>query len=447
MPLLPTIWSLLKRHRKKAIAGAILLILLGLGVSRTLQPKQSEYVTAIAERGNLQQTVEAVGTVISERDLELRFAATGIVQQVFVREGDNVIAGQKLARLKGSSLSANIASLSAALLVAQADLRALEEGTRPEDIAIAEADFQNKRASLQSARQTLASAEMNITQSEQQMETLRREAAVNLSGQVSTSLSGLGEDFTMIENSLSTVDDVLARTDVDDALVKSNPAAKSDMQSQKRTALSAIAAARAPASDTAANYQQALSVLGVAKSAAEQSGRVLDSLFSLISSLPETQYMSASVRETIKASIATERSGVQTATSSIASAHSALQNASASYDTKIASQSASVVTLQGMRDKAKVEILTYEAAVRSGEAQLQLQRAGARRTDIDAARARVRQAQANLARSQADYADTILTAPVSGTVTHVHIRIGESTPTGAAVTLLGESPYLSLIHI
>jgi HlyD family secretion protein len=46
-----------------------------------------------------------------------------------------------------------------------------------------------------------------------------------------------------------------------------------------------------------------------------------------------------------------------------------------------------------------------------------------------------------LARYGADYADTVLTAPIDGTVTHVNIRIGESLPVGAAVTLLGDSPY------
>ncbi len=436
-----TVWNILRTHKKKAIAGAIMLILLILGYRFLTAPAKLQYVTAVAQRGDLRQTVEAVGTVVSERELELRFGASGIVSNVDVKEGDRVTAGQKLAQLKAGSLGASVAAQQAALQSAQADLRALEEGTRPEDIAIAEADLQNKRSSLESARQTLTSAEQNIMQSEQQLALLKQEARVNLAGQVLTSLSGLSGDLTTIENSLSTIDDVLARTDVNDALVKGNPAAKDDLQRQKMAAVSAIAGARTSAANVADDYQTALSALGTARSAADQGSRAMDSLFSLISSLPETQYFTASARETIKASIASDRSSIQTAASSIASAHSSLQNAAASYDTKISSQTSSVVTLQGTRDKAKADILTYESAVRSAEAQLQLKRAGARQTDIDAARARVRQAQANLARTAADYGETLLTAPVSGIVTHVNIRIGESLPAGAAITLLGESPY------
>ncbi len=433
--------QVLRTHKKKTIAGAIVLVLLGLGISALTAPTQPEYVTAVAEKGDLRQTVEAVGTVTSERELELRFGASGIVSNVYVKEGETVRAGQRLAQLKAGSLGASIAVQAAALDSARADLRAMEEGTRPEDIAIAEADLQNKRASLQVAKQTLASAELNITQSQGQVDLMKQEANVNLSGQVSTSVSGLGQDLTTIENSLSTIDDVLSRTDVNDAIIKTAPNAKDEIQLQKRLAVDAIAAAKGAALRTGTDYQAALAALNQAKTSADTSGRVMDSLFSLISSLQETQYFTASARESLKASIASERSTLQTASSSISTARSSLQNASATYDTKIAAQEASLVTLTGTRDRAKADILTYESTVRSAEAQLQLKRAGSRQTDIDAARARVRQAQANLARSQADYGDTVLTAPVNGVVTHVNIRIGEALPAGAAITLLGESPY------
>lgn len=436
-----TVPYIIRSHKKKIIAGVILLILIILAYRGLTAPAAPEYVTAVAERGDLRQTVEAVGTVVSERDLELRFGASGIVSNVSVKEGDRVKAGQRLAQLKAGGLGAGIASQAAALQSAQADLRALEEGTRPEDIAIAEADLQNKRSSLQSAKQTLSSAEQNIITSEQQMAILQQEAAVNLSGQVSTALSTLSENLTTVENSLSTIEDILSRTDVSDAMVKNRPGAPNEIRAQHRTALDAIRLARTGAAAAGTDYKLAQLALTTARNATQTASMAMDSLFSIISSLQETSYFTASARETVKASIASERSAIQDAQGSIGSSLSALQNASASYDTKISSQAGTIVSLQGTRDKAKADILTYESAVRSAEAQLQLKRAGARQTDIDAARARVRQAQANLARSQADFGDTVLTAPVNGTVTHVNIRIGESLPAGAAITLLGESPY------
>jgi HlyD family secretion protein len=84
---------------------------------------------------------------------------------------------------------------------------------------------------------------------------------------------------------------------------------------------------------------------------------------------------------------------------------------------------------------------SFRAAVNSQAAQLELKIAPPRQTDLDAAYARLRQAQADLARAAADYRDTLLTAPVDGLVTKVHLKVGEFTPTGAAITMLGSDPY------
>lgn len=438
------IFSLLRQAlrllKKKSIVVVLLILLSFLGAWRIARPSGREYITSEAKRGDLRQTVEAIGTVISERDLELRFAVSGVIQHVFVREGDRVSAGQRLAQLKAQGLAAGIASQSAALQSAQAELRALEEGTRLEDIAIAEADLQNKRAALLSARQTLASAEQNIRQTETQLQILRQEADVALSGHIATSISAINEQLTSVENALATISDVLSRTDVSDAFIRNDPNVLKAIDMQRQNAFDAIAVVRRAAASVG-DYQAATGVLVSAGAAAESAGAVMDSLFSLISSLHDTQYIGSTVRESIKTAIASNRSKIQNAAASIFSELSSLQNASAGYDSKISAQRTNVISQQGVRDKAESDILAYEAAVRSGEAQLRLKKAGARQTDIAAASARVRQAAANLARARADYADAILTAPVSGTITHVNVRIGESTPSGAAITLLGESPY------
>lgn len=439
MNYLRRLWQILKAHKKKSIFGLVVIIL-AIIISRCSGEKAPEYLTAVAERGDIEQVVEAVGNVVSERELELRFATSGIVSGVFVKEGDRVAAGQRLAQLRAGSLGASVAAQRAMLDSALADLRTLEEGSRPEDIAIVQADLDSKRASLQVAEQSLESAEKNLRESQSQLTTVQQEANVNLAGEVSTSMSSLNQDLGSIESSLSTIDDVLSRTDVSDAMNKDNPSGANLVQSQKRIALDSIAAVRTKSAG-AANYQSAIDALNAGRSAASQATTAIDTLFMLINQLRETAYFTASARETVKGIISTERTAILSSSQSISTDLSGLQNASAAYDTKIAASQASAVNYEGARDKAKRDILTYESAVRSGEAQLQLKMAGARQSDLDAARARVRQQQATLARYGADFNDTILTAPIAGTITHVNIRIGESLPTGAAVTLLGDSPY------
>jgi multidrug efflux pump subunit AcrA (membrane-fusion protein) len=431
--------AFVRTHKKKSIAAAIVLAVILLIVV-TRKPAQPEYITELAKKGDLTQTVEAVGTVVSERELELRFEGAGIVQQVFVKEGDHVKAGQRLGQLKAGSLGASVAAEAASLQSALAELRALQEGSRPEDIAIAEADVAGKRASLESAQTTLKTSEQNLKSSQDKLALLIQETNVNLAGQVSTNVSSLSEQLVAAESALSVIDDILGNVDVQDAIVKDRPGADNDVRAQKRSAQDFIMQARTVTS-AATDYQSALKAMDAGKKAASSSVVAMDSLFSLISGLRETNNFTNSSRESYKTSISTQRAKLQDMSSSISTLQSNLQNASASYDTKIAAERSAIISLQGTRDKAATDIITYQASIQSAEAQLALKRAGARQTDIDGAQARVRSAQANLARAQANYSQTVLTAPISGTVSHVNINIGESLPAGAAVTLLGDSPF------
>src|SRR6185503_16005795 len=101
------------RYKWRFLIGAIIALPILAVAFFALSPSQPEYVTAVASRGDIQQTVEAVGTVISDRDLELQFPSVGVVAQVYVKEGDMVRAGQRLAALRGGSLAADVASAAA----------------------------------------------------------------------------------------------------------------------------------------------------------------------------------------------------------------------------------------------------------------------------------------------------------------------------------------------
>src|SRR3989344_8438969 len=160
------IWKILKTHKWKSIFGAIVLLLIVWTISAVTGPKAPEYITEATKRGDLTQTVEAVGTVISEKDLALQFRSSGIVGQVLVKEGDTVKAGQRLAATRAGDLSASVAGAVARMRQAEASLRALQEGTRPEEIAIAEAQLMNRRASLETAKATLSTAESALKNSE-----------------------------------------------------------------------------------------------------------------------------------------------------------------------------------------------------------------------------------------------------------------------------------------
>jgi HlyD family secretion protein len=418
------------RHRWKLTISTVVLALLTFGYIKITQDPEPEYITARVTRGNLVQTVEAVGTVISERNLKLQFPVSGVVGDVRVKEGDHVKQGDRLASLRAADLQAYVNSAYANVQATQADLQKLTEGTRSEDIVVAEAEVANKKAALAAAREQLVASQSDLA-------LLEREAEINLSGEVGTARSTLSQQMTKSRNALAVFDDVMSDNDVSDAMTRADPALTSLIQDQRNVADVAgdIVLREGIAFDT---HEDALRMLKLTRSAILSASNAVESLFSAIVTVPPTGSFTRSEREARKVDLNAEKNNLQTSLTSIDTAIKNLRDASATYETKIGSKRTVMTGLQG-------DILTYETSLRTQEAQLALKKAGSRQTDIDASAARVRQAQADLDRVRADFADTILSAPTAGFITKVNIKTGELLSTAfqqdAAITMLGESPY------
>lgn len=429
----------LRMHLKATVATFVVL-LIGWTVFAVTRPKQPVYVTAVAERGELRQTVEAVGTVISEKDLSLQFPTIDVVSKVYVKEGDRVKAGQRLATLRSGTLAAGVSAASAGLQSAQAALDQLLEGSRPEDIAIAEAQVANKQASLDAVKQTLKNAEDNLKNSEYQLTALKSEAGTSLSGLVTNASSIISQQLALSKTALQSTRGVFDANDVQDAVVKSVPSGYDALlagMASRLSELSSLQLAPSPSDYLAAiaSYEKARTVV---QAVTDLENRAYDT----VSQLSLTDYFTSTSRETNKTTIATQKSSVQTALATLDSSLKALKDASAGYDTKISAQNAEIASLKGTRDRAKADILTYETSLRIDVAQLDLKRAPARATDVDAAKARVRQASAELSRASAQLSDTVLSAPVDGIVTKVNVKAGEVRPSSEpSVTMLGTAPY------
>lgn len=427
-------------RRKWWVIGALLLAGLAAGVAVLVKPQPPEYVTAVVERGDLVQTVEAVGTVISEKDLALEFPRSGIISSVLARESDHVTAGQTLLQLRAGDLAADVAAARARRETAEAELRALREGTRPEELRVSEAELENKRASLDAARTTLVTAEEQLRSSEEKLVALREEERIALAGDVSVAGSTVSKELATGDRALGVIDDILSKNEVLDAIIKSDPGEYELLRGELSTAefeSDQIRAETIGLRDT----EDAIVALERARGMLRTVSVLTDRVSRLIDDLPDTGSYPQSDREADKTKLAAERGNVETSIKALESSVKSLRDAAAVYETKIASEEAQLVSARGTRNKAQSDILTFESAVRIGEAQLALKRAGPRSTDIAAAEARVREANAQLARAGASYGDTVLRAPVAGVITAVHVKEGEAAPIGPAITMLGDSPY------
>jgi len=135
--------------RRWIVLGIILAVLIVLvaGVASLRAARASAAVeglqTVAIVRGPLTATVGATGTVRANQLAVLTFKTSGTVDQVLARTGDHVIAGERMANLKPSSLPAQVILAEADLVAAQ---RALD-------------DLMQSNAALAQAQLALANAQ------------------------------------------------------------------------------------------------------------------------------------------------------------------------------------------------------------------------------------------------------------------------------------------------
>jgi len=109
--------------------------------------------------GGTPKPVAVTGT-IEATQVDVSVKITGRILQRLVKEGDRVTRGQVLVRLDDSELAADVRRQDAALRSAQATLRDLEKGARPQEI-------EDARAAISSALATRTMTEREYQRSDQ----------------------------------------------------------------------------------------------------------------------------------------------------------------------------------------------------------------------------------------------------------------------------------------
>ncbi len=115
------------------------------------------YKVGVVDRGEVRVTVEETGVVEPERSIVVKSPISGVVQQLYVREGDRVQPGQALARILPDIAQANsLAQLRSAIAAAQiARDNAKREFDRAQSLSamggITQADLDQRRVAYEQA--------------------------------------------------------------------------------------------------------------------------------------------------------------------------------------------------------------------------------------------------------------------------------------------------------
>lgn len=115
------------------------------------EPETTDAVLTRVERGPLVSSITAVGTVRARSEALLSFETAGRVLEVMVKDGEQVEAGQLLARLDTADLELQVRNAEASLKAAEAQLERLLVGPGPEEVSVAQGQLAAAQAALDQA--------------------------------------------------------------------------------------------------------------------------------------------------------------------------------------------------------------------------------------------------------------------------------------------------------
>lgn len=370
-----TIPMLLRPILSRALPFALLALVAGLALFAFTRARAPEYQTARVTRGAIVGEALASGNVESPTTAKLRFLLAGKLALLPARVGRSVAPGALLAKQDTSVLDAQLAQALSDVAAQEAQLQALLDGTRPEAIAVSEAQVAADAGAAARAAVSEADAIRNAYTAADSAVRNALDPLFSNPGSANPKLAFPVSD-TSLQNALET-----GRVPLGATLAA---------LATQVAALDAAAPAplERPATDALRLVSDALAQASAALTAA----------------IPSVQVSSAQLAAW-GASIATARTSIATATAALTAAISAREAASATL----------------ARD----------------EKTLALQRAGATPASLDAQRAAIAAAEARAAGTRAQIRNLEIRAPFSGTVTDTNGTPGETIgPETVVVTLL-----------
>ncbi|MCX7791865.1 MAG: biotin/lipoyl-binding protein [Chloroflexaceae bacterium] len=401
---------------RRAVAILILTVVLG-GLSActlTSQPRAEEPVQPVPTTlPALSDSfgVLAEGRVVPAATVNLLFETGGTVAEVLVKEGDRVVAGQPLARLDTRDLALRVEQAQATLEQAQAEYERLLEGARPEQVAAARAELARAQGQLRAVQASVS--ESDIAAARADLESARARLKQLESGPRSTE----------VRSAQAAVDEARANLQLQrDRLSQ----AKTDAELRVETAANALRNAQ----DTYSRIYW------------RNRGLELDQATELAAGFREEE--AAAARAVADAETALEQARLAYEQAKLAEqsgleiAEAQLRDAEARFDRllspadadAIAAARAAVAAAQARLDsltgnRRAGDIEAAQATVDSAQARLAELQAPPTDATLSTFAARIRSAEVGLKQAQLAFERATLTAPMSGVVAELNLKVGE----------------------
>jgi len=417
-----------------------------------------------------------LGTVQSDHEVEIRAETSGRIVSIGVKKGDVLGVDQVLLELDHQILDAQMLQSEARLASARAQLAKLQNGERPEDVAILEQQLIASREKLKEMKRGARPEELAIV--ETQLENARKNFA-DVEVELKNTEEKAGRDLAtslqrnrdVIQLTSVTMDKILSsnlqdiiypiRTPVDRTCrLQFNTILDNRITDYCFEALFAAEAVEDFLADLQKDDQETLfkkledtnAKIGLMRNFLVQLLEVVNSTVSIEVGRP----LDDSLLNSYKSSIAAGQTELENVASQV---NLQIQN----FQTQLVNNKAAVDAAKNRLNQAENAVLNLEkelalktssaapeqlviqeTQIRQLELQLEIAKNGARSEDILAQQAQVKQAEADLAVAVANRNKAIIKSPLKGTVLQLPFEVGDYVNVGESLARVANREALQV---
>lgn len=136
------------------IIGFVVLLIIGI-YQIFLKEKNQEFNLTKVARGNISQEIFESGQVVRGERVNLSFRNPGVIEEIYVKVGDEIKAGQILAKLNTADIDVQLQGAQISLELTKLNLDKLLTGASPEEIKIAKTQIERAQIELEAIEKDL----------------------------------------------------------------------------------------------------------------------------------------------------------------------------------------------------------------------------------------------------------------------------------------------------
>ncbi|MCU0679492.1 MAG: HlyD family efflux transporter periplasmic adaptor subunit, partial [Planctomycetes bacterium] len=446
---------------KKFLAGAALGLAGLAGVYFYLGGEDEAQTTAAAiknwavKRGDIEISIETDGKVVAESGVDLSFSVSGDnleVEEVYVKEGQIIKKGDKIAAVSTDTLEYSVRSAYASYQSALASYNEKMDGATAEEkqkaeeaITAAEISLEQSRSSLESTKQSEAdkilAAERAVEDAEEDLETNQdiltsedvQDAYEDLSDTIKSTSISL-DSIIKSSDTIIGVDNTTINDDFESYLGAENSSSFGSAVTSYKAAKNAAAALEplAIALDRHSDYERVDAAAAVAETALLALEIHLYNLKIMLEATITGPELSETALNGHLATVASNRTSVNTKISALNTAVKAVNTAKDNLDDYVTDYDDAVRDLTNAKAAAERTIKTAESNITNKEIALEQARrsfedlvAPLTAAELASARSQLAAASISLEKAQLELKKATILSPIDGQVAQLNYKKGD----------------------